>query len=234
VFTEGSSLDVAHAAVAAGGGTIVSENTDVGVATVSTGNADFVAIANQQGAIEGVARNEVIGEVPHDEVSGGKITKADAAEDEARAMANAAAATAKRGPRQPKAEPLADLQWDMKQIGATVDGSYKYSQGSDQVLVGVIDTGVDGTHPDIAPNFDTALSRNFTTDIPVDANGNEIDGPCEHPSCVDLVDEDDDGHGTHVASTIAVDQRYGIATTVNLRRARTQAFFLQPSVDAPT
>ena len=28
--------------------------------------------------------------------------------------------------------------------------------------VGIIDTGVDGSHPDIAPNFDRALSRNFT------------------------------------------------------------------------
>ena len=71
------------------------------------------------------------------------------------------------------------------------------------MLVGVIDTGIDGTHPDIAPNFDRALSRNFTTDIPVDANGTEVDGPCEHPSCVDPVDEDDNEHGTHVAITIA-------------------------------
>ena len=28
------------------------------------------------------------------------------------------------------------------------------NQGSKRVLVGVIDTGIDGTHPDIAPNFD--------------------------------------------------------------------------------
>ena len=32
--------------------------------------------------------------------------------------------------------------------------------------VGVIDTGVDGNHPDIAPNFNRGLSRNFTMDIP--------------------------------------------------------------------
>ncbi len=130
----------------------------------------------------------------------------------------------------------------MRQIGATPDGSYKYNQGSDQVLVGIIDTGVDGTHPDIAPNFNKALSRNFTTDIPVDANGTEIDGPCEHPSCVDPVDEDDDGHGTHVASTIAAPiNGIGIAgvapkvTIVNLRAGQDSGyFFLKPSVDALT
>ena len=61
-------------------------------------------------------------------------------------------------------------------IRATPAGSYAKQPGNPGVRVGVIDTGVDGTHPDIAPNFDAALSRNFVTDIP------SIDGPCEHAS----------------------------------------------------
>jgi subtilisin family serine protease len=60
-----------------------------------------------------------------------------------------------------------------------------------------MDTGVQADHPDIHPNFDRTLSRNFVTDIPA------IDGPCEHASCVDPIGEDDGGHGTHVAGTIA-------------------------------
>ena len=143
-----------------------------------------------------------------------------------------------------KAEPLADLQWDMQQIGATTDGSYRAEQGKG-VRVGIIDTGVDGSHPDIAPNFDRKLSRNFTTDIPVDANGNEIDGPCEEEpdqSCTDPSDVDEDGHGTHVASTIASPiNGLGIAgvapqaTIVNLRAGQDSGFFfLQPSIDALT
>ncbi len=130
----------------------------------------------------------------------------------------------------------------MKQIHATADGSYKKEPGDHRVLVGVIDTGVDGTHPDIAPNFNRALSRNFTTDIPVDADGNEVDGPCEHPSCVDPVDEDDNEHGTHVASTIASPLNgVGIAgvapdvSLVNVRAGQDSGFFfLQPVVDALT
>jgi lantibiotic leader peptide-processing serine protease len=63
--------------------------------------------------------------------------------------------------------------------------------------VPIIDSGIDGNHPDLRANFNRRLSRNFTTDIPL------IDGPCEHPSCVDPVDEDDNGHGTHVAGLVA-------------------------------
>jgi subtilisin family serine protease len=40
-----------------------------------------------------------------------------------------------------------------------------YEQGTERaVKVGIIDTGIDASHPDIAPNLDHRLSRNFTTD----------------------------------------------------------------------
>jgi lantibiotic leader peptide-processing serine protease len=134
------------------------------------------------------------------------------------------------------AEPFADLQWDMRLINATPSQSYKRQPGNHGVRVGIIDTGVDGTHPDIAPNFNRSLSRNFTTDIP------SIDGPCEHASCVDPVDEDDDGHGTHVAGTVAAPINglgmAGVAPDVELVNIRAGQdsgyFFLQPSVDALT
>jgi hypothetical protein len=45
VYTEGASLDAARAAVEAAGATILSENADVGVATVVTTNANFTADA---------------------------------------------------------------------------------------------------------------------------------------------------------------------------------------------
>ena len=69
--------------------------------------------------------------------------------------------------------------------------------GDHRVTVGVLDTGIDGSHPDLKANFSMKLSRNFTTDMP------DIDGPCEFAGCVDPANWDDNGHGTHVAGTIA-------------------------------
>ncbi|CAN5600077.1 hypothetical protein BH24ACT26_BH24ACT26_06230 [soil metagenome] len=136
-------------------------------------------------------------------------------------------------------EPLAHLQWDMSMIHATATGSYERQLGDQRVLVGVIDTGIQGSHPDIAPNFSYELSRNFTTDIPL------IDGPCKDDpdgSCDDPRGVDESGHGTHVAGTIASPiNGFGIAgvapevTLVNLRAGQDSGyFFLQASVDALT
>ncbi|MEU6744497.1 S8 family serine peptidase [Streptosporangium sandarakinum] len=142
-------------------------------------------------------------------------------------------------------EPLAGRQWDMRQIHATVTGSYRRSRGTHDVLVGVLDTGVDAGHPDIAANYNFTLSRNFTVDVPADANGKDLDGPCEQEpdkSCTDPVTVDENGHGTHVASSIASPiNGLGIAgvapgaSIVSLRVGQDSGyFFLQPTVDALT
>jgi subtilisin family serine protease len=238
LYRAGASADAAHAAIKAAGGSVLRENKAIGVATVSTRSASFEADATAAQAIQGVAPNQAIGSVPY-RSTGGQIKKFDPANaDRGRGRGHGTG----RPPHHGKpGEPLAGLQWDMQQIGATATGSQRYEQGKG-VQVGIIDTGVDGSHPDIAPNFDRTLSRNFTTDIPVDADGTEVDGPCEHPSCKDPVDEDDDGHGTHVASEIASPVNHlGIAgvapkaTIVNIRAGQDSGFFfLQPTVDALT
>jgi subtilisin family serine protease len=138
---------------------------------------------------------------------------------------------------EPGTEPLSGYQWDMEMIGVQdSSGAPALAERGDGVLVGVIDTGVDGEHPDIAPNFSHGLSRNFTTDLP------GIDGECEYAGCVDPADVDDNGHGTHVAGTIASPiNDAGIsgvapeATIVNLRAGQDSGyFFLGPTVDALT
>ena len=87
----------------------------------------------------------------------------------------------------------------MRAIGATADGSYQRQRGSRAVRVGIIDTGIDASHPDLPAGFDRELSHNFTVDDPV------IDGPCEaepDQSCNDPADVDERGQGSHVAGIV--------------------------------
>jgi hypothetical protein len=227
-YADGASAASARAAIKAAGGTVVKENTQVGVATVKSSNPSFIAAAGRQSALVGAARNRPIGKLPSGAAPKADVERLSAAE---RAAAKRSASTNGHAPGQ---EPLADKQWDMRMIDATPSGSYRVNQGSHGVMVGIIDTGVDGHHPDIKPNFNRALSRNFTTDIPL------VDGPCEHPSCVDPADEDDDGHGTHVAGLVGAALNglgtAGVApkvTLVNIRAGQDSGFFfLQPTVDA--
>jgi lantibiotic leader peptide-processing serine protease len=230
VYAQGASTAAAHQAIRDAGGTIVTENTDVGVATVRSNDPSFTKKADREAAVLGVSSNRTIGRAPR---VGAKPSWRDIESEKGNFHGNGPR------PRPVDGDPLSGLQWDMQLIGATPTGSYAHDQGSHAVRVGVMDTGVDGNHPDIAPNFDRFLSRNFTVDNP---EPGIPDGPCEHPSCVDPADEDDDGHGTHVASTIGSPLNgIGIAGVaprvdiVNIRSGQDSGFFLlQPTVDALT
>jgi lantibiotic leader peptide-processing serine protease len=234
VYDESVTQAAARAAVQAAGGTIVRENRSVGVATIRTSNPRFLAAVAGRHSIVGAARNAPIGRsIP------ALRPKVDMAQLPALRRAARGRTIATRGLRTASehAEPLAHLQWGMRMIGATPEGSYAVERGERGVRVGIIDTGVDGSHPDIAPNFNQQLSRNFTTDIPL------IDGPCaEDPdgSCDDPADVDENSHGTHVASIVGSPiNNLGVAgvaprvSLVNLRAGQDSGFFfLQATVDA--
>jgi subtilisin family serine protease len=233
LYENGTSLASARLAVRAAGGFLVAENRRVGVATATSSSPTFAADLLRQGSVAGVARNKPVGynaPAMRQRRSGEDLSPAERASVRAKKPGGAPA---------PAADPLGSLQWDMAMIHATPSGSYAVEPGDRDVLVGVLDTGIDGSHPDIAPNFNAALSRNFTVDIPL------IDGPCASDpdgSCNDPANVDEDGHGTHVAGTIASPLNgigmAGVApnvTLVNLRAGQDSGyFFLQPSVDALT
>ena len=92
--------------------------------------------------------------------------------------------------------------WAMTKIQSP--SAWSHTTGSDQVLVAVIDTGVDYTHRDLAPNIWTNPKE-----IPngKDDDGNEIVDDvhgarfCGGERTGDPLD--DVGHGTHVTGTIA-------------------------------
>ena len=99
----------------------------------------------------------------------------------------------------PNGEPLGPCQWDMAIINAGDDGSYGYATGAG-VTVGVIDSGVDFYHADIAPNLDADLSCSFIFDDTPTADLAEVaNGDCANKAAV----QDLNGHGSHVASSIA-------------------------------
>ena len=220
-FAPGGEND-ALAAVAAAGGTVVDVNEAANLALVETSNTGFLAEVKAAPAVTGAAANHSVGTerpgMPH-RWAEERPSNSD------RSGARTGATRGERKGRDGKVEPLADLQWDMAMIGANADGAWRKATGR-KVQVGVIDTGIDGSHPDLAPNFNRKLSRNFTMDIP------DIDGPCEVATCIDPPDMDNDGHGTHVAGTIAA-ARNGLgiagiapdAELVNVRAGQDSGFF---------
>ena len=145
LFAQGTDGAAAVAAAKAAGGTVVKVDRKLGFAVVSSADAAFAAKVDGRKGVLGAARDRVIGHATPDRKA---VQQRDLVEAPAsgQVLADAPAAAA--------AEPLANRQWDMRQIGATPGGSYAVQPGKRGVLVGVIDTGVDGTHPDIAPNFD--------------------------------------------------------------------------------
>jgi lantibiotic leader peptide-processing serine protease len=226
LYERGASAAQGREAVEDAGGRIIDANSKIGVATVRSSNRDFAREASRDSAIAGAAPNRPIGYAPKPRTWQPQWGIERAGKG-GRARMPAAA---------PKEDPFAGAQWDMAMIGATAKGSYRKQPGSHKVRVGIIDTGIDASHPDIAPNFDADLSRNFVTDM------TDIDGPCEESTCHDPADVDQGGHGTHVAGTVgAALNGVGVAGVapkvdlVNLRAGQDSGyFFLQASVNALT
>lgn len=114
-------------------------------------------------------------------------------------------------------DPSFDLLWGMHNIGqtgGTVDAdidapeAWDIQKGSHTVIVGVIDTGIDYTHPDLIDNLwvnepefnGTALVDDDGNGIVDDVFGARWTGGFGAPTSGDPMDGH--GHGTHVSGTI--------------------------------
>jgi len=112
---------------------------------------------------------------------------------------------------------LSGLQWDMVQIH--VPEAQAITGGSPSVIVGDIDSGLDIDHPDLVDNIDFSRSVSCLGGVPDTA-----------PSAWD----DDNGHGTHTAGTIAAAANgfgiVGVAPNVKIAgiKAGNAAGFLFP------
>ncbi len=211
------------------GATVTSVNAKVGLISVTSSDAGFRATAVRIAGVKGVASNASIGSTPNVGKTPDPVEK-EAAFDRSRANG-----TGKKVPAPPAGGDRFDgLLWGMDMLNAPA--AHKIERGDNRVTVGILDTGIQADHPDLAANVDVARSRNFTTDIEA------IDGPCEYASCVDPATVDNDGHGTHVSGTVAAALNgmgvSGVApgvTLVNIRGGQDSGyFFLGPVVNALT
>ncbi|MCI0687912.1 MAG: S8 family serine peptidase [Sporichthyaceae bacterium] len=166
---QGHSTSNAIARVSAAGGTVVANYSQIGVLVVRSTNPAFETAASGAG-VEAVASTAALG-TPLDE--SGTLGTVES--------------TVQAATGDPTGEPLFGLQWDMPQID--VPQAHAVTTGSPEIVVGVLDSGISSTHPDLASQIAKDKSASCLGGV-VDTSE-----AAWNPTTSD--------HGTHVAGTIA-------------------------------
>jgi lantibiotic leader peptide-processing serine protease len=177
VLYKGSSVPAdAASTVQKAGGSLVYSYDQIGVVIAKSDNASFRDNLLKDNRIENASGTGGYATGLNDN-SGSSLDSTDASGGPPEQLPNTPASDT---------DSLSPLQWDMRQIHTPQ--AHAITGGSPAVLVGDIDTGLDFHHPDLAQNVDSADSVNCTSGAPV-------------PGAVAA--NDDNGHGTHTAGTIA-------------------------------
>ncbi|MFJ4411444.1 S8 family peptidase [Streptomyces sp. NPDC088910] len=174
----GTQRSVEHAIERAGGQVVIAYDR-IGVIVVHSANPDFGATLRRVHGVRSAGATRTAAIEPSATTQAGGVRTLTAAE--------VAAASAHQAPGQ---EPLEADQWDLRAIRA--DKAAGVNPGSSKVTVGIIDTGVDDTHPDLAANFSAKQSASCVGGVADTSPG------AWHPW-----DPAADYHGTHVAGEIA-------------------------------
>jgi subtilisin family serine protease len=110
-------------------------------------------------------------------------------------------------------DPNYSSQWNLAKVKANL--AWDLSQGDTSIIIGIIDTGVDWDHPDLADNIWLNWDENPTNGIDDDNNG-YIDDWCGWDFCGingtpdNNPMEDRPDHGTHVAGISSATTNNGI------------------------
>ncbi|MFJ2610344.1 S8 family peptidase [Streptomyces sp. NPDC087425] len=197
-------------AIERAGGTIVTSYDEIGVIVVHAADPDFARTIRRVPGVES-AGNTRTAPLPAQSTADEGAPRALTAQELGDVHATGGQ------------DPLEPLQWDLGAIKA--DQAHEKSLGSPKVTVAVIDTGVDDTHPDLAPNFDRKASVNCVSGKPDTTDGAWRPTAEESP------------HGTHVAGEIAA-AKNGIGVTgvapgvkvAGIKVGTTDAFFYVEAV----
>ena len=185
-YKDGASSLGAAALIQGAGGQVVYNYSQIGVVIARSNRSDFATNMRGAAVVDGAVATTHFASRLND----GQLDTTDSGA----APAMAAAASG---------DSLSNRQWDMTQIHAFE--AQAITSGSRSVIVGDIDTGVDATHPDLAPNIDFANSVGCIGGVPDNA-----------PAAW----KDDNGHGTHTGGTIAAARNgigiVGVAPNVRL------------------
>ena len=177
--------------VAKAGGTVTARLPEIGAIGASSNNPEFAAQVESDPSVKAVSADNEVQMIP----ASGSIEPGDV-----NALESAGGPAEPAGPDpQPGTEPLYNQQWDKMRMNASATGSYAVQRGRRDVVVGVMDTGVEmfpAPHPDIAPNLDVARSRSFV--VPAGSPPGPADGD-PNPAAWD----DKNGHGSWCASAVA-------------------------------
>jgi subtilisin family serine protease len=166
-FPGGTIPSNAASIVGAAGGTIVTKYANVGL-VLASGGSSFASAMRADSRVDSIGAAKSVSS----SINPKKLTGAP----------HAPWKNPKAG-----ADPLSNRQWDMDQIHAPA--ARAISGGSSSVLVGVLDSGIDVTHPDLAGQVNTAASTSCVGGV---ANSDPA-----------IWSNDVFGHGTHVAGVIA-------------------------------
>jgi len=166
---EGHSTARAAARVAAARGTVIANYNQIGVIVARSANPSFESAVAGAG-VEASASTTGLGSALDEGETLGTVESA---------------VTTATG--DPTGEPLFGLQWDMTQID--VPQAHAVTTGSSDVVVGVLDSGISSTHPDLA------------TQIAKDKSASCLGGVADTSEAAWNPTTSD--HGTHVAGTIA-------------------------------
>ncbi|MFC7341377.1 S8 family peptidase [Saccharopolyspora griseoalba] len=194
----GEDLARTEESIRAVGGSVVQSWPQIGVVIATSTDAAFAANVRQQPGVQQAGASRNLAEQLPPEQS----TRLEALEG----THNAFGALAAGGQ-----EPLEPEQWDMRQIEA--DRAHAISQGDRQVNVGVLDYGIDPTHPDLRDNLDASRSVSCV-DQGVPDQSQQAWAP----------EDETQAHGTHTAGTIAAARNgvgiAGVAPDVSLTSIR--------------